>query len=109
MARTYVNWGCWDELSKETGIKRKVKVANKKNEDSKIKKRKQFARCPKCGGQMTYIPETNILLCENEVQKKFSKKNEDGTTTEETKTVICGYTNLVDKKYLGYMNYLFQA
>lgn len=109
MARTYVNWGCWNELSKETGIKRKVKVANKKNEDGKIKKRKQFARCPKCGGQMTYIPETNILLCENEVQKKFSKKNEDGTTTEETKTVICGYTNLVDKKYLGYMNYLFQA
>ena len=109
MARTYVNWGCWNELSKETGIKRKLKVANKKNEDGKIKKRKQFARCPKCGGQMTYIPETNILLCENEVQKKFSKKNEDGTTTEETKTVICGYTNLVDKKYLGYMNYLFQA
>ena len=109
MARTYVNWGCWNELSKETGIKRKVKVANKKNEDSKIKKRKQFARCPKCGGQMTYIPETNILLCENEVQKKFSKKNEDGTTTEETKTVICGYINLVDKKYLSYMNYLFQA
>ena len=108
MARTYVNWGCWDKLSKETGIKRKPKVANKKNEDGKIKKRKQFARCPKCGGQMTYIPETNILLCENEVQKKFSKKNEDGSTTEETKTVICGYTNLVDKKYLGYMNYLFQ-
>lgn len=109
MARTYVNWGCWDELSKEIGIKRKPKMANKKNEDGKIKKRKQFARCPKCGGQMTYIPETNILLCENEVQKKSLKKNEDGTTTEETKTVICGYTNLVDKKYLGYMNYLFQA
>ena len=109
MARTYVNWGCWNVLSEETGIKRKPKVANKKNEDGKIKKRKQFARCPKCGGQMTYIPETNILLCENEVQKKFSKKNEDGTTREETKTVICGYTNLVDKKYLGYMNYLFQA
>lgn len=108
MARTYVNWGCWDELSKETDIKRKPKVANKKNEDGKIKKRKQFARCPKCGGQMTYVPETNILLCENEVQKKFSKKNEDGATTEETKTVICGYINLVDKKYLGYMNYLFQ-
>ena len=109
MARTYINWGCWNELSKETGIKRKPKVANKKNEDGKIKKRKQFARCPKCGGQMTYVPETNILLCENEVQKNFSKKNEDGTITEETKTVICGYTNLVDNKYLGYMNYLFQA
>lgn len=109
MARTYINWGRWNELSKETGIKRKPKVANKKNEDGKIKKRKQFARCPKCGGQMTYVPETNILLCENEVQKKFSKKNEDGTTTEETKTAICGYTNLVDNKYLGYMNYLFQS
>lgn len=109
MARTYINWGCWNELSKETGIKRKSKVVNKKNEDGKIKKRKQFARCPKCGGQMTYVPETNILLCENEVQKKFSKKNEDGTTTEETKTAICGYINLVDNKYFGYMNYLFQS
>lgn len=104
--RRYIGWGHWDELAKETGIKRKS--AQKKADPAKLKKRKQFAKCPKCGGQMTFLPETNILICENEVEKKFTKKNEDGTTTEEVKRAVCGYVNYVAKRYVGYLNYLFQ-
>lgn len=103
--RNWIEWGCWNEVAKATGIKRKK--PNKIDSPEKIKKRAKFAKCPKCGGQMTYIPESNILICENQIEKEACVAKEDGTVATEKKTVTCGYLNLVDKKYAGYVNYLF--
>lgn len=53
---------------------------------------------------MTYIKDTNILICENLVEKK-SKNNEPNAGTNEK--VICGNLNLVDNQYMNYVDYLF--
>jgi uncharacterized protein with PIN domain len=101
-----VKWGDWAELSKLTGFKRKN--TTKKSDDSRKKsKREKFTKCKECGGQMTYVPDSNIFVCDNEVEKKKKKKLEDGTIQEFTVTERCGNVNLIDKQYEGYVKWLF--
>lgn len=103
-----VNWGNWLEFSSLTGLQRKSKVKRQKKDDDKKKsKREKFAKCKECGGQMTYIPNTNTFVCENEVTKKKKKKLEDGTIQESTVTERCGNINIVDRQYTEYVKWLF--
>ena len=103
--REYIQWGHMGEVEGKLGIKRKP--AKKKDMD-KTKKREKFAKCRQCGGQMTYIPGTNLLICENEVEKKVKKTLEDGTTKEVTETGRCGNINMVGDDFVGYAQYLFE-
>lgn len=105
--RTF-NWGQWREVEKLLGIKG-GKKDNKKNEDKRAAQRKKFAKCKVCGNQMTYIPNSNILICENNVEKKKTRVLEDGTKQTYTISEPCGNINLVDKQYQEYMNYLFKS
>jgi ribosomal protein S26 len=104
-----VKWGDWLELSSLTGLQRKrtARRQNKNSNDKKKTKREKFAKCKECGGQMTYIPDTNIFVCENEVEKKKKKTLEDGTVQETIVTERCGNVNLIDKQYVGYVKWLF--
>lgn len=106
MSRTYINWGEWDKVASVTGIKRKPSTP-KKNEDKKKAQRKKFTKCRECGGQMTYVPESNIFVCDNEVEKTRTITHEDGSTEEKKEIRRCGNVNLVDDQYMGYVNYLF--
>lgn len=107
MSRQYITWGSWDKVAEATGFKRKPSNPKKKNEDRKKSQREKFAKCRECGGQMTYVPGTNILVCENEVEKTRTITHEDGTKEEKTETRRCGNINLVDNQYMGYVGYLF--
>ena len=105
MARIKYTWGELDKVAKDFGLKMpevKAKVAP----DKEARKAK-FAKCRVCGGQMTYLAGTNVLICQCEVEKEFVKKSEDGTETKVTKTVTCNNINIVDEQYQSYMNYLF--
>ena len=110
MAKNVYTWGQWDEINKAFGFKPKAKeykvdAAKKKAQIEK------FSKCPVCGGQMMYVKGTNSLICENEVEreKTITSKDENGVVTK-TKAMVkerCGYVNLVDDAYMGYVNYLF--
>ena len=56
---------------------------------------------------MTYLKGTNILICENEVEKKKVKVGETGAKVEYTVKERCGNINMVDAQYQSYMHYLF--
>lgn len=103
--RKYIQWGHMGEVESKLGIKRRPV---KKKDADKTKKREKFAKCRQCGGQMTYIPGTNLLVCENEVEKKVKKTLEDGTTKEVTETGRCGNINMVGDDFVGYVQYLFE-
>jgi ssDNA-binding Zn-finger/Zn-ribbon topoisomerase 1 len=103
--RQYIEWGHMGEIESKLGIKRKPA---KEKEVDKTKKREKFAKCKQCGGQMTYVPGTNILVCENEVEKKMKRTLEDGSTIEEIKTTRCGNTNLISDNFMGYFEFLFK-
>lgn len=107
MSRRYIDWGHWNELAKESGIKRKVNV-NKKNDEKRKSQRKKFTKCKECGGQMTYVPNSNIFVCDNEVEKKRTIKLDDGTETTKIEKRRCGNTNFVSDQYMGYIRYLFE-
>ena len=102
MPRTYVKFGEWDKAGLKTP-KHEGKVDENKRESQRVK----FARCKNCGGQMTYITGSNILICQNEVEKKKTKIDETGNKVEYTITEVCGNVNMVDAQYQGYMSYLF--
>lgn len=98
--RTYIQLQDWIASQKHNST-RKI------NEQKRKTARQKFAKCSVCGGQMTFVPTTNILICENEVEKKKIITNADGSKGEKTFTERCGNINLVDDQYLGYLNYLF--
>lgn len=98
--RKILKWGQWDELNKELGLKRVKKVS--KDNDKKRAQRRKFTKCKVCGGTMTYIPNSNIFVCENEVEKT---EVVDGISKKIK--VKCGNTNYIDRNYIGYINYLF--
>lgn len=99
MPRTYINFNEW--------VANNSKTSKKTNDEKRNAQRAKFATCRHCGGQMKYISGTNILICENEVEKKKTKTNEDGTTVEYTVKETCGNINMVDAQYQDYMRYLF--
>ena len=111
MEKKFFRWNQFDELNKALGIKTKKKEIKVDNVKKKAQIEK-FAKCPVCGGQMTYIKGTNSLICENEVEreKTIVNKDKNGKVVSKTKTKVkepCGYINLVDEAYMNYVNYLF--
>lgn len=86
--RKYLNWKDRNQLGKEN--KTKIDEGKRKGQ------REKFCKCKKCGGQMTYVPGTNVLICQNEIEDKNGKKH------------ICGAINMVDDRYMSYVDYLFQ-
>lgn len=56
---------------------------------------------------MTYHKGTNVLTCENVVEKTKKVISETGEEVEKTFKEVCGNTNIVDRDYIGYMEYLF--
>ena len=104
MPRTYVQWGDWYKLNLK---KAKGKYEPKTDEEKKASQKAKFGKCRICGGQMTYLKGTNILICENEVEKKKVKIGETGAKVEYTVKERCGNINMVDAQYQSYMHYLF--
>lgn len=109
MAKKVIKWGNWTELEKALGIKSKpAPVQNAVKKKAQIEK---FSKCKVCGGQMTYVKGTNVLVCNCEVEKEREKTvtNPDGSVTK-TKYKVkepCGNINLVSHEYMGYVKYLF--
>lgn len=87
MSRVYLQWKDRDKLGK--------RKPEKIDENKRKAQREKFCKCKQCGGQMTYVEGTNIFLCQNEVETKEGKKT-------------CGAINLVDDRYMDYVNYLFK-
>lgn len=100
MPRTYAKFGEWDRV----GLKG---ASTKIDEGKRAGQRAKFSKCRNCGGQMTYIAGTNILICENEVEKTRQKLGETGEPVEYTVKERCGNVNMVSDEFQGYMNYLF--
>lgn len=105
MRKKIYKWGEWNELAKDFDFKMPAPM-NPNPAKRKVQQEK-FARCKFCGGQMTYHKGTNVLTCENIVDKEETITNEDGTTTVKTHKEACGNINIVDRDYIGYMEYLF--
>lgn len=98
------NWNQWEEVNKALGFKTKKPNIN---EQRRTSQRTKFCKCKSCGGQMTYIPGTNLLVCHEMTEKEKIKKNEDGTETKFFVREECGAMNIVSNEYTSYMNYLF--
>lgn len=86
--RNYTNWKDRNQVLGKPS-------ADHIDEGKRKSQREKFCKCRKCGGQMTYVPGTNTLVCNCEVVGK------DG------KTRVCGNINIVDDRYMSYVNYLF--
>jgi ssDNA-binding Zn-finger/Zn-ribbon topoisomerase 1 len=102
MAREYAKWGEWDKI----GFKKNKKID--KNGEKKKNQKEQFARCKVCGGQMTYLKGTNILVCSNTIEKKTTLVDKNGKECESITTVSCSNINMVSEPYQSYMRYLFE-
>ena len=100
MPREYAKFGEWNKVGFKNST---VKV----DEDKRTSQRAKFAKCRFCGGQMTYLQGTNILICENEVEKSRKRTDDTGAVIEYTVTEKCGNVNMVADEFQGYMNYLF--
>lgn len=104
MEKKIFKWGQFNELAKEFGFKPPKQI-----EDGKKKfQREKFAKCRMCGGQMTYVPGTNILYCENKIQVERERVLDNGKKEKYFETQTCGNMNIVDRPYIDYMNYLFK-
>lgn len=102
MPRTYVQWGDWEKI----GYKKNDSKVSGDNSKKKAQQEK-FGKCKICGGQMTYCKSTNILICENVIEKKKTKNGDGGEKVEYTVKEECGNINIVDAQYQDYMRYLF--
>lgn len=100
--RNWIKWGDWEQFNEITGYTPKKKVGKTATDEQRAK----FSRCKECGGKMTYIKGSNILICENKVEKEI-KTTVDGEETKSIRTVNCGNINMVADKYQSYLEYLF--
>ena len=96
------------EINKALGFKTKKSMQRNYDEQKRKAQRTKFCKCKTCGGMMTYIKGTNSLICENIVEKKKSKEI-DGKTQTTKITERCGTVNLVEDKYVPYLEYLFDG
>lgn len=99
-----------DEINKAFGFSTKKKKTFKNYDEKKRKaQRAKFCRCPECGGMMTFVPNTNTLLCENVVVKEKIRKSKEGKETKIKVEEPCGNVKVVSTEYFGYLNYLFDG
>lgn len=99
-----------DEIRKAFGFsKSKPKQKQTYDEQKRKAQRIKFCRCPSCGGMMTFVPNTNTLICENEVKKKIKKISKTGVETEVEIIAPCGEVNIVGDNFVSYLNYLFDG
>lgn len=73
--------------------KRKPQLSWVKKEMDKI------SRCPRCGAQMVYGGNTNIMRCDNPVEK---------TIKGEKKVVPCGFIKYLNESTASYAQFLFE-
>ena len=107
MARVKYGWTEMNKIAEDMGLKIPEKKSNNDTVD-KNSRREKFARCKKCGGQMTYIKGTNVLVCNNDVEVDVTEVNEStGVSNVTKKKEKCGAINMVAEQYQSYMNYLF--
>ena len=102
MARVKYSWTEMNKIAEDMGLKTPKKKSNNDTVD-KNSRREKFARCKKCGGQMTYIKGTNVLVCNNDIEVDEST----GVSSVTKKKEKCGAINMVAEQYQSYMNYLF--
>lgn len=110
--RTYYGVSDFKTINKELGIKNFAPAKNKdkKYDEGKRKsQRAKFCRCSKCKGMMTYVPNTNTLVCDNVVTKKKIKVLQDGSKKEFEVQERCGAVNVVGEQYQDYLKYLFDG
>ena len=80
----------FSSLGEELGIGMK-----KQNPDWLKKHMNKILKCPKCGGKMKYVNGTNLLICENSIEK-------DGNVEE------CGTTKFIDDKTQIFLEFIFR-
>lgn len=112
MSRKVYNWGEFEQLAKDLGIKFNSNIKNVDEFRRKVQ-REKFCKCKVCGGQRDYIQGTNCLICNCMVakDKKEIVKDKMGNIISE-KTVKClepcGSVDLVSPSYQDYVKYLFE-
>lgn len=110
--RIYYTQSDFKIINKKLGIKvgAPAQGKNKKYDENKRKaQRAKFCKCNRCKGMMTFVPNTNTLICENVVEKVKEKIQPDGSKKKITVQERCGNVNVVDNQYLDYLNYLFDG
>ena len=108
--RTYYGVSDFKTINKELGIKVGRPAQNRKYDENKRKsQRAKFCKCPKCKGMMTYVPNTNTLVCDNIVKKTREKTLSDGSKTKIEVEERCGNVNVVSDQYVDYLVYLFDG
>ena len=108
--RTYYGVSDFKTINKELGIKAgKPAQAKKYDENKRKSQRAKFCKCPKCKGMMTYVPDTNTLVCDNIVKKTKERTLSDGSKTKIEVEERCGTVNVVQNQYIDYLTYLFDG
>lgn len=108
--RTYYGVSDFKTINKELGIKAgKPTQAKKYDENKRKSQRAKFCKCPKCKGMMTYVPDTNTLVCDNIVKKTKERTLSDGSKTKIEVEERCGNVNVVSDQYVDYLTYLFDG
>jgi hypothetical protein len=108
--RTYYGVSDFKTINKELGIKVGRPAQDRKYDENKRKsQRAKFCKCPKCKGMMTYVPNTNTLVCDNIVKKTKEKTLSDGSKTKIEVEERCGNVNVVSNQYVDYLAYLFDG
>lgn len=109
--RTYLNptKETFKQINKAFKLKPSAAREKKYDEQKRKAQRGKFCRCNKCKGMMTFVPNTNTLVCENIITKKKEKTLSDGSKTTVEIQERCGWVNVVEDRYIDYLNYLFDG
>ena len=100
MARVKYGWTEMNKIAEDMGLKIPKKKSNNDTVDKNSRR--------KCGGQMTYIKGTNVLVCNNDIEVDVTEVDEStGVSSVTKKKEKCGAINMVAEQYQSYMNYLF--
>ena len=107
--RKYYGVNEFKEVNKKLGLKAPPAKEKKYDENKRKSQRAKFCRCGKCKGMMTYVPNTNTLICENIVKKTKTKISKEGIKSTYEVEEPCGAVNIVNDNFIDYLNYLFDG
>lgn len=107
--RKYYGVNEFKEVNKKLGLKAPPAKEKKYDENKRKSQRAKFCRCGKCKGMMTYVPNTNTLICENIVKKTKTRTSKEGIKSTYEVEEPCGNVNVVAPEYRDYLTYLFDG
>ena len=107
--RKYYGVNEFKEVNKKLGLKAPPAKEKKYDENKRKSQRAKFCRCGKCKGMMTYVPNTNTLICENIVKKTKTRTSKEGIKSTYEVEEPCGAVNIVNDNFIDYLNYLFDG